>query len=653
MNFFEHQRRAKRNTTWLVVLYIAAVIGILVAADVLVATLYAFESGDGARAPFALHAVAIVITAAVIVSATPYKVVQLTSGGDAVAMMVGARRVLPQSMDLAEKRLVNVVEEMAIASGTAVPAVYVMDDEPAINAFAAGYTPDQAVIAVTRGALEHLNRDELQGVIGHEFSHILNGDMRINVRMMGILFGITCIGSIGRFLAHGSDAGSRRRGRGADGAVALGLGLMAIGFVGVFFARLIKAAVSRQREFLADASSVQFTRDPDGIAGALDRIEATNAGTLVNGRYTEELSHMFFGQSVKMLLAGLMDTHPPLDERIKRVHPRFPRRAYRARRANEEGASSVGATPAAINIEARGGAAAVSLRTAAEQATRAIDHEKSSPSAIVASVGNPTGAHVRYAHGLIDSIPPMLRMMATEPRGAQALVLALALAPDEGARAVQIEALENHGTDMLASLAIAPAMLVRKLGPRYVLPLLDLATPVLRALHHTDRARLVAALRIAVEADRKPTLEEFVLLAIAEKRLAPAAGRAEPMGAETITALDAEACFVISLIARAGHHEDAWVTLAYERAMNTLRLPKRSLAHDLGWGAVRDALSKLRTLAPADKARLLEAVVIAVMTDDELRLREAELVRLIASELDLPLPPILGAHPNGDRGLSH
>jgi Zn-dependent protease with chaperone function len=655
MNFFEHQQRAKRNTAWLVLLYCAAVIGILIAVDVLVTTLYAFESGRGARAPFALHAIAILITAAVILGATAYKVVQLASGGDAVAAMVGARRVQSQTADLAERRLVNVVEEMAIASGTAVPAVYVMDDEPAINAFAAGYEPDQAVIAVTRGALEKLNRDELQGVIGHEFSHILNGDMRINVRMMGILFGITCIGSIGRFLTRASDSGSRRRGHGGDGVVALGLGLMAIGFIGVFFARVIKAAVSRQREFLADASSVQFTRNPDGIAGALDRIDASGAGTLVESRYAEELSHMFFGQSVTMWLSGLMDTHPPIEERIKRVHPRFARKEYRGRRAEEDGVPLGGEDRSARlkrekrEIEAWGGAAAASLHAETMGTERAGGVPEPSAAVVVASVGNPTNAHVRYAHQLVESIPPMLRMMATEPRGAQALLLALALAADEPARNEQIEALENHGIDMLASLAIAPAMLVRKLGPQYRLPLLDLAAPVLRTLNRADHERLLAALRLAVEADRKVTLEEFVLLTIAEKRLATDAGRAEPVGRATIAALSDDACMLISLLARAGHHEDAWVGLAFERAMNTLRLPGRKLMDISGLDVVRGALYRLRNLAPTEKARFLEAVVVTVMTDEKIHLREAELVRLIASELDLPLPPILAANPDTDR----
>lgn len=652
MNFFEHQRRARRNTFWLVVLYVAAVLGILAAVSVLVNVLYAFEAGVGAGGvPFAVDGFAMLLAALVIVGATVYKTTQLASGGAAVARMVDARPVAPQTTDLAEKRLVNVVEEMAIASGTAVPGIYVMDDETGINAFAAGYEPNQAVIAVTRGALEELDRDELQGVIAHEFSHILNGDMRINVRMMGVLFGITCIGSIGRFLVHASrnSRSSRRRG-GSDGTVALGLGLMAIGYIGVLGARIIKAAVARQREFLADASSVQFTRNPEGIAGALDRIAASGTGSLVEGRYAEELSHMFFARSVTMFFAGLMDTHPSLEERIRRVHPGFARSAYRARRAREDGVPPSPDRTAETDalrrrdIAAWGGAAALgvyaqhAVRDAGDTGPAAV-----SPRAIVATVGNPSPAHVRYAHGLLEAVPPMLRMMATEPRGAQALTLALVLAPEDEARAAQIDALKLQGADALASLALAPAMLVRKLGAQFVLPLFDLALPALRTLHAAERARLIGALRTAIQADRKVSLQEFTLLGIAERRLAPDAARAAPLGKASLAERARDADVVLSLLARVGSDDAEWVRPGFERAQAVLRAPGRAVLaeNEIRLDTVSAALARLRELAPEAKSRLLEAALACVTTDDAIQLREAELVRLLACELDLPLPPIL------------
>jgi Zn-dependent protease with chaperone function len=654
MNFFEHQKRARRNTLWLVVLYLIAVLGILAAVDALVTALYLFD-GDtiAGRVPEALHVFALAVSAAVILGATAYKVIQLAGGGEAVARMVGARQVMPQSGDLDEKRLINVVEEMAIASGTAVPGIYVMDDESAINAFAAGYEPNAAIVAVTRGALQKLDRDELQGVIGHEFSHILNGDMRINVRMMAVLFGITCIGSIGQFLmrAVSESRSSRRRDGGSAqlGIFVLGLGLFVIGAIGVFFARVIKAAVSRQREFLADASAVQFTRNPDGLAGALDRIAATGAGTLVAGRYAEELSHMFFGQAVRMLLSGWMDTHPPLEERIRRVRPGFQRSAYRARRAQEDGvtpapARADSAAKARRDMEAWGGAAALSLN-AGQSATQS--------QRIVASVGNPSPEHVLYAQGLIGSIPPMLRMMAAEPRSAQALALALVLAEDETGRARQIESLESRGFQTLVSLALAPAMLLRRLGPAYVLPVLDLATPALRTLLANERAALLEALRCAIEADRTVTLQEFVILGISRRRLEAHAGRAEPFGKRTPDELKSAIERVLSLLARTGHDDERWMQIAFERAATLLRLQSAialKAGQDIHLNATGEALQQLRSLSPDAKARLLEACVLAITADETIRLREAELVRLIASELDLPLPPILDSQQPESRG---
>ena len=666
MNFFEHQKRARRNTFWLVGLYLIAVLAILGAIDALVSVFLVVDSRSLAdvRAPGSLHWIALLMPAMVILGATAYKVMQLADGGEAVARMVGARQVPRQSRDLHEMQLLNVVEEMAIAAGTTVPPVYVMDDEPGINAFAAGYVPNEAIIAVTRGALEKLNRDELQGVIGHEFSHILNGDMRVNVRMIGVLFGITCIGSIGRFLvraASGPRRSTRRGGNGQAAIFALGLGLVLIGAIGVFFARVIKAAVSRQREFLADASAVQFTRNPDGLAGALDRISASGAGTLVDGRYAEELSHMFFGQSVKMFLSGLMDTHPSLDERIRRIRPGFPRSDYRARRTNEVSVampSPPETRPGGkgrLGLDAWGGAAAVFRAAEREAVGQSSEGETqlTQSARVVTSVGNPTVAHVRYARGLLESIPPILHMMATDSKGAQALTLALVLAQDESERALQNEALNKLGMGELAALALEPAILLRTLGPAYVLPLLDLSIPSLRVLAPPERIKLLAALRCAIEADRKVTLREFVVLSIAQRRLQAHARLAEPVGKRTLIELKADVETMLSLLTRAGQSDEKWVQLAFERAAVFVHL-KGTIAlrpwAEIRLDSVTASLARLRELTPDSKARLLEASVLAITADDRIRLREAELVRLIASELDLPLPPILTSGKSLDLG---
>ena len=317
--FFEHQQLARRNSRAMVVLFLLAVAAIIVAVDFVLGAVWLWTNETPATT--GVYVTGALATAGLIFIVSLFNVLRLGSGGAAVARMVGARPVAPNTADPLERRLRNVVEEMAIASGTRVPEVYVMDEESGINAFAAGWSVSGAVVAVTRGTLERLTRDELQGVIGHEFSHILNGDMRLNVRMIGVLAGIVFLGSIGEFVMR-SVRGTKDKE--ALALFVLGVALFVIGYVGLFFARLIKAAVSRQREFLADASSVQFTRNPDAIAGALDQIRSSATGTLIANRYAEEMSHMFFGQSVKMWMGGLFNTHPPLDERIRRVQPALP-----------------------------------------------------------------------------------------------------------------------------------------------------------------------------------------------------------------------------------------------------------------------------------------------------------------------------------------
>ena len=359
MDFFEAEELARRTTRRLVLLYLLAVVVVAGAVCLGLAVAYTLAVMSGAAAPAQdvmidgrhlgaafveimrhgvppkLYAYGAGITLLVIASATIYRVFQLSDGGEAVVDMVGARRVDPATTDPGERRLLNVIEEMAIASGVQVPAAYVMDQERSINAFAAGYSPNEAVVAVTRGTLDTLSRDELQGVIGHEFSHILNGDMRLNVRLLGVLFGIVCIGQFGQFLIRSTAYRTvrvSRENRGPEVAlVFLGIALAMIGFLGLEFARVIKAAISRQREFLADASSVQFTRNPDGIAGALDTIAGRS--TLIGDVHAEELSHMFFVQGVANWMGGLFDTHPPVEERIRRVRPGFQRSRYRAARA--------------------------------------------------------------------------------------------------------------------------------------------------------------------------------------------------------------------------------------------------------------------------------------------------------------------------------
>ena len=314
MDFFAQQETARQRTFRLVLLFIAAVIAVVGAVDLTV-MLGAWWLFDVPHLSRTFHqALAAVVLAAIAVFAIR-RLIKLRGGGDAIAKMVSARQVMRNTTDLDERRLLNVVDEMSIASGVAVPTVWVMDKEEGINAFAAGYSPNQAVIVVTKGTLTKLNRDELQGVIGHEFSHILNGDMRLNVRLIGILAGIVVVGEAGLVIIRlGAEAGDS----GAIPFIIWGAIVAAVGYIGVFFGRMIKAAVSRQREFLADSSSVQFTRNPDGLVSALEKIR--KEGTVVSNAFAGEMSHMYFSQAITpKLFSDMFATHPSIDERVASI----------------------------------------------------------------------------------------------------------------------------------------------------------------------------------------------------------------------------------------------------------------------------------------------------------------------------------------------
>jgi len=660
LDFFEAQELARRATRRLVLLYLLAVAAVAVAVCLGLGAAYTFAVMSGAAAPtrdvvidgrhlgsafveimrhgvpLKLYAIGAGATLLVIASATLYRVFQLSAGGEAVADMVGARRVDPASSDPGERRLLNVIEEMAIASGVHVPSAYVMDGEKGINAFAAGYSPNEAVVAVTRGTLDALSRDELQGVIGHEFSHILNGDMRLNVRLLGVLFGIVCIGQFGQFLIRSTAYRTvrvSRENRGPEVAlVFLGIALAMIGFLGLEFARLIKAAISRQREFLADASSVQFTRNPDGIAGALDTIGASQRSTLVGNAHAEELSHMFFVQGVANWMGGLFDTHPPIAERIRRVRPGFQRSRYRAARAASLG---TGEKPVAVLDDAGNVVKTVGgdRRLEAVRTTAAI-------AAVAASVGNPTPAHVDFAQRLLAAIPPALRARLADPGGAQEVAFALAIAGDDASRAAKLGALRaRRGEDTARAVEQAWAD-TRRLDRGYALPLLSMALPALRQLPQPQRDALVADVAKVVEADSKVTLAEFVLATILRQQLREGAGNPIPTHYRALGEVDGELRTVLSLVAHAALADTA---AAYAKGAEYLSLNVREPAPtaELSTGRVGEALERLRVLAPLAKPRVIKACLEVAGADGIITLAQAELTRMVAATLDCPLPPVL------------
>ena len=444
MNFFESQDRVRRNTFQLVFLFTLAVVTLVIMTNLLVMIVFGYinseQMQDGRtllqQMDWQTFAAVSAGVGVVVLAGSLYKIMALSAGGKTVAEALGGKLIPQNTDDLKQRKLLNVVEEMAIASGTPAPPVYLLTDEPGINAFAAGFSPRDAVIGVTQGTIDHLSRDQLQGVIAHEFSHIFNGDMRLNIRLMGVLNGILIIGIIGYYILY-STAFSRRgrsSGKGAGGIMALGIGLMVIGFAGTFFGGLIKAAVSRQREYLADASAVQFTRNPDGIAGALKRIGGLEFGSKVENPGAPEVSHAFFAQGISGFMQSLSATHPSLAKRILRIDPHWDGKfdssdKIDSPRDEEEADKKEPMTREELAKKV----ATVVTGAAMADVANAIDQ-----------IGNPKQETINYARSLISELPMVIKEAAREPYGARAVIYSLVLDPGQEVRGRQLKHLQEY-----------------------------------------------------------------------------------------------------------------------------------------------------------------------------------------------------------------
>ncbi len=533
-----------------------------------------------------------------ILAVSAYRMWQFRQGGGIVAEVLGAREIHPGRCMGAERRLLNVVEEMAIASGVSVPPVYVMSREHAVNALVAGYAPDEAVIVVTRGAVEKLSRDELQGVMGHEFSHILNGDMALSLRMAAVLSGLTWLGELGEAMAlHAAGIGSdKNAGAGSPFAVLLGAALAFTGFPGTLAASAIRAAFSREREALADAASVQFTRNPEAIAGALDSILALPAHTVLLAADAEGLAHMFFAPAVGHWYT--FATHPPIGERIRRVHPRFQRDDYRARRHGRR-----------LEVAVLDGAGEV------------VKHMGPQPAQIVASVGHPTFRHVDFGRRLLEALPPRLREALHDPARAERVLFALG--------GFAAEAGDVHG--QIAGLA-----------RQHVLTLAELAVPAVKSQPQTARDRFLEKYAKLVEEDRRVTRREFVLLTFLRQRLRAGAGEPIATRYRKLAELTEDAHAVVTLVALAS---GAAPDKAFAHGARVLELGWQAplAAERLTSARIFGSLERLRHLAPLAKPALLRACLEAASADGGFNLAEAELVRVIAATLDCPVPPLLAS----------
>jgi Zn-dependent protease with chaperone function len=646
MDFFERQDRARRNTKLLVVYFVLAVIFIIASVYLVFAAIFLRSKHQPGTILWLWHAKVFwgvaSTTLAIIIGGTLYKMSEVSEGGAAVARILGGSPLRPDTRDEDERKLLNVVEEMAIASGTPVPEVYVLEEENAINAFAAGHTTNDAAIGVTRGCMRLLTRDELQGVIGHEFSHILNGDMRLNLRLIGIIHGILCIAILGRILLRtgsDSDCDSRSR-KGGNPLPLIGLALIAIGFIGVFFGRLIKSAVSRQREFLADAASVQFTRNPAGLAGALKKIGGYVYGSRLLTAHAEEASHLYFGNGLGEAWFEVMATHPPLNERIRAIDPAFDGK-YPVVLSEEAQDRKKAADEAGIPVVAQL-ARDISRAELREMRAQQVDAPE-----VVARVGTTTPKHLEYAANFRAALPEPLRQALRDSMGAAATVFALVLSDDHKVQEQQRQRIREAFGAPAEARALEIRAFIAGRNTTGKLPLLTLALPALRSLRVDDYNKFDECVHAVIEADCEVNLFEYTVLQALLRHLEP---QFRPRGREvvqyySIKPLLSDCAVLLSALAHSSSADHDEVMKSFRAGVPQLRHGVTSLPllgpSDCGLSPVDQALKRLEQAVPQIKRNVLDACAHTVAADGVIQPHEAELLRAIADALDCPIPPFL------------
>ena len=582
-----------------------------------------------------------VITLFVVLLGTVRKTWSLAGGGAVVAESLGGRQLNRSTSDPAESRLLNVVDEMAIASGIPCPPVYLLDDEKGINAFAAGDRPDNAVIGVTKGCLDALDRDELQGVMAHEFSHIFNGDMKLNLRMMGLLHGIWWIGLAGLTLIRNLPQLTYRPATRENDAVntaleilwaLFGLALFLIGSVGVFFARLIKAAVSRQREFLADAAAVQFTRNPDGIAGALKKIGGLVRGAQLHSPKAEEASHLFFGNAFK---GRWFATHPPLVERIRRIEPgfngRFPRVAPSKTSYSD---SSLIAQLAADEVPP-----AMASSTRGQTAKVRFDME-----AAIERVGTLLPENLQQAQKVQAQIPQTLRTLTQDPFGACVTVYSLLLDRNADIRKRQIASLAKHAQGPVLLEMKRHWTQFRQLSVETKLPLVELAMPALKQLTGKQYQGFQKNLNRLISADNDIQLFEFLLRRTVLSHLKTLHDTTRrKQRAESITQVHAAAADLISALSTVGHSDPQQALTALQQSMQSLSPgwnanAQKDTGDQIDFVAADRALTLLSDTTLNIKQRVLRACAVCIEHDGQTTPDELLLLRVIGDALGLPMP---------------
>jgi len=667
VNFYQHQEQARKQTGVLIALFLLAVTLIVIAINA-VAFFVFFQIEEGRisltqwiQSPACW--IAATVTLGIIIGGSVSKAIQLSNGGAAVAVMAGGNYLSLETKDPQKKQLINVVEEMAIASGIHVPQIFILEDEAGINAFVAGTSPNDAALAITQGALDSFNRDELQGVIGHEFSHILNGDMNINIKLISVLAGILLIGKIGESLTRSSSYGRHRHSSGFSSSRrsdnkgwAVGLALMAVGYIGLFFGRLIKAAISRQREFLADASAVQFTRNPNGIGQALFAIQSHQNGSLLSTPNAEDMSHLCFGEAIKVKFSSLLATHPPLNERIKAIDPSLPAR-LRARQRKQKISQSnqphQAPTPSLLiaqqhtelqsnissqHISSPPSPAAYDGTPIEFSPSKLVDASPSLAPSLKNSIGKPTQKHQQYARQLLASIPTTLLDTAHSREHADIIIYILILATMSSKGKEAIAIIKQHTSTNKANRTIECYKLLKQHNETIRLPLLEIATQSLSLQSEKDASQFLSHIETLINLDKQFTLSEFVVFCLLKKHTF--SNKRKHQTINRYSAVFSEIQHVLAALSAASNKAEEINNKAFHQAYSAFSTTEVNPSLP-SIQQLNISLEKLGQLSPLLKQPIVNACIDCILHDNFVSIREIELLRAICETLDCPMPPLI------------
>jgi len=678
MDFFEKQTLARRKSTLLVTYFVIAVVATVVVINLLsyLSVRYFAQSQymivtprDWFDGPFWWLTLTVV---GAIAAGSLWRFVRLRKGGSQVPLMMGALPVDLQSKDTLHRRLINVTEEMSIAAGTPIPQIFILQQETGINAFVAGYQLQDMTLTVSQGALENLSRDELQGVIAHEFSHIQNADTRLNMRIMALLAGLLFIGSIGSFLCRSAAITRTRRrfsmrsnNKGSGGIFAIGSILFLAGYTGLLFGRFIQAAVSRQREWLADATAVQYTRNPDGISGALSKIADNSYQSWLDSANAQEVNHMCFSEALK--LRQWLASHPPLDQRIKAINPMFLTRQRAASNAEKVKAQQVPTHPEAASFAGRPlSATAVSDRRAAHS-TAADSTASDSTDTGSKNIGSPlTTSQTISADQHTTSVLPDKSIIGTVPEQnyalghqilnrlkqlfgdglhnavyAEALLYTMVLRETSEQVASQLKfKLSNNETlsDWQQSARLRDQL--KRLPADQHLSLLEIITSVLKAQPASIKSHIIEQTGVIIAADQRTTFAEFIMQSFIVHHLA---GGTPGRTINSLNKVTPHLEIILSMFARLGtiqEEKDADKILFNKVSQLHYPLTPLNFRRKISGSLLANAVRALSGLNHHLKPILIEACLDCIKSDDKIIDKEYQLLRITVEMLDCPMPPL-------------